>query len=299
MAYKRLEGVIVPLLTPFAEDGTIDVPTLQQLVESVIAAGVQGVMVAGTTGEGPMLSLAERMLLAEIVVAQVRKRVAVIVQSGAITTHETLVLAEHATTSGADAIAVMSPFFYAYSQAALIGYFCTIADHVPSMPVYLYNIPQRTGNVITPEVSAAVAQRCANVVGEKESSGNLQHLAAKQQIRNGIFVVLLGSDGLMLPGLALGASGVVSGNANVVPELVVALYQAFQTGDLPAARAAQTRLDTLIGVLGDGCDLGLFKALLRYRGIAAGKVRSPLPTPAPAVVEQAYQHLLAAEIALV
>ena len=276
MSGRRLTGVIVPLVTPFHGDGSINAAALEALIHMLIGAGVHGVFAAGTTGEGPLLQEAEWRLVAETAVRAAQGRVPVIVQAGAITTTESIARARHAQACGADAAAVLCPYYYRLDEAALIEHFCAVAASVPDYPIYLYNIPQCTGNSISAAVTTAVAERSPNVVGEKDSSGDLRLIAAKQRIQNGDFQVLIGNDGLILSALAQGVRGAVSGNANVVPELLVALFDTFRRGDLPGAQAAQERIDRVRVATRDGGDLSLFKGLLGYRGIAAGPVRPPL-----------------------
>jgi 4-hydroxy-tetrahydrodipicolinate synthase len=181
---------------------------------------------------------------------------------------------------------------------ALIEHFCTVAASVPDYPLYLYNIPQLTGNNISPSVTAAVAERCPNIVGEKDSSGDLNQVIAKQRTRGGDFEVLIGSDGLILSSLITGIQGSVSGNANVFPELFVTLFNAFWQGDLAAARAAQEKIHIVRTVLRDGGDLSLFKGMLGYRGVPAGPVRPPLRTAGPEVIAECHATLLAQGIAV-
>lgn len=287
-----LRGVIVPLVTPFHEDGQVNHPALRQLVDFLLENGVHGLFVAGTTGEGPLLSLAERRAVAETVVDQAGGRAPVLVQAGTPSTEETVALVEHAHATGADGAALLCPYFFRLSEEALIRHFCTVAERAPgSFPLYLYNIPQLTGNNISPAVSQAVAQECPNVLGEKDSSGNLLQIIDKLGVREGDFQMLVGSDGLILPGLVAGVAGAVSGNANVFPELFVALFEAYWRGDLTDAQELQERIHRVRRILRDGGDISLFKAMLAHRGIEAGPVRAPLVNATPATVRACREEL--------
>lgn len=291
-----LRGVIVALITPFHEDGSVNLAALEQLVDFLLGAGVHGLFVNGTTGEGPLLTPDERRTVAETVVRRARGRVPVIVQAGTPVTAETIAQVHHARACGADAAALLCPYYYRLDNDALIEHFCTVADSVPDYPLYLYNIPQRTGNTISPEVTAAVAERCPNVVGEKDSSGDLSGIIAKQRTRGGDFEVLIGSDGLVLSSLVAGVQAAVSGNANVFPDLFVALFQAYWDGDLVAARAVQEKIHIVRAALRDGADLSLIKGMLAHRGIPAGPVRPPLRTASPQVTAESHARLLAGGI---
>ncbi|MFQ5856380.1 MAG: dihydrodipicolinate synthase family protein [Anaerolineae bacterium] len=294
----KLRGVIVPLITPFHKGGSVNVTVLKELVDFLIDAGVHGLFAAGTTGEGPLLTPVERRMVAETVVRQAGGRVPVIIQAGTPVTAESIEQVRRAQVCGADAAALLCPYYYRLDDEALIEHFCAVAESVPDYPLYLYNIPPLTGNNISPAVTAAVAQRCPNVVGEKDSSGDLNQVIAKLHTRNGDFEVLIGSDGLILSSLVAGVQGSVSGNANVFPELFVTLFNAFWQGDLAAARAAQEKIHSVRSVLKDGADLSLFKGLLAYRGMPAGPVRPPLRTAGPEMIAECHTKLIAQGIDL-
>jgi 4-hydroxy-tetrahydrodipicolinate synthase len=276
MAQNRLSGVIVPLVTPFDSQLNINESVLRALVDRQIAAGVDALMVAGTTGEAPLLSLEERKRLAEVVVEQASGRVPVVAQVGTAATRESAVLAQHAHSCGAAAISVVCPYFFGIPDQALVEHFCQIAAAVPpDFPVYLYNIPQHTGNAISAAVSEAVAGHCLNVVGEKDSSGDLNLLAAKRQVRGGQFDLLIGSDALVLSALVLGACGAVAGNANVFPELFVNLFRAYRASNMSEAEQAQRQIYNSTSSF--KANIALFKAALQAQGLDAGSVRPPLP----------------------
>ena len=292
----KLKGVIVPLITPFHEDGSVNVGVLEQLVDFLIGAGVHGLFAAGTTGEGILLTPNERRIVAETVVHQARGRVPVIIQAGTPVTAESIEQARHAQACGADSAALLCPYYFQLDDDALIEHFGAIAASVPDYPLYLYNIPQLTGNNIRPVISMAVAQRYPNVVGEKESSGDLNQVIAKQRMGNADFEVVVGSDGMILSSLVTGVQGAVSGPANVLPELYVDFFNAFWQGDLVAAGAFQEKIHIVRSVLQDGGDISLFKGLLTYRGIPAGPVRSPLRTASPEAITECRAKLLAKNI---
>jgi dihydrodipicolinate synthase/N-acetylneuraminate lyase len=290
-AQPVLSGVSVPLITPFSENGQVNYAAARLLVDRLIAAGVNGLMVAGTTGEGPLLSTAERMSLAETVIMQAAGRVPVAVHAGAITTAEAIQLARHAVAAGADTVSIVCPFFFGLSDAAMIEHFCKVADSVPpEFPVYLYNIPQRTGNNVSAAVSAAVAKRCPNVIGEKDSSGDLHLLAAKLATRQP-YDLITGADMLVLSSLALSARAAIVASANVIPELYVALFAAYGRADLAAAQQAQARINRAVALLGN--DIAVFKAVVTAQGIPVGSVRSPLPAADPAIVQSSLEALRA------
>jgi 4-hydroxy-tetrahydrodipicolinate synthase len=298
MRYPKVKGVIVPLVTPFDQQGQIDAQATRQLVDFLIERGVHGLFPGGTTGEGPLLTTDERRYLAEVVVEAAAGRVPVIVHTGAITTREAIELTRHAKQIGACAAAIIPPYYYHYSDHALLNHFEQIAAQQPDFPVYLYNNPSVTGYSISKTVINELVKRCPNVVGLKDSSGSLDTLAESLSWHNGSFNSANGYDGLILAGFAIGLDACVSGNANVVPELVVALYNAVANGDLRTATTLQAKLNRVRAILGDGGDLSLFKGVLALRGVPVGAVRSPLLLASEATITECWQALSALDMPL-
>ncbi len=294
----NVKGVIVPAVTPFNEQGEIDTTAIKRLVDFLIECGIHGLFPGGTTGEGPLLSISERHQLAEAFVKAADGRVPVIVHTGTITTAVTLELTRHAQACGAQAAAIIPPFFYHHSDAALLKHFERIATQVPDFPIYLYNNPAVAGNNISLKLVTRLVKLCPNIVGMKDSSNSLETLFALSSLRNGDFNTASGNDGQILMGMAMGFDACVSGNANVVPELVVALYHAAAEGNLEAARELQRKVDAVRQLLGDGANLSLFKGMLAQRGLAVGAVRAPLLQATEAVIAQRWHALNALDLDL-
>jgi 4-hydroxy-tetrahydrodipicolinate synthase len=273
---NKIQGVIVPFLTPFNGRGDVDLPAVRPLVDFLIERGVAGLFPGGTTGEGPLLTARERRQLAEAVVEAAGGRVPVIVHVGAISTPETAELAHQAQAAGADAVAIVAPYYYSYGDEALFRHFERVAAQVPDLPVYLYHNPFVGRSCLTVALFTRLVAEVPNVAGVKDSSSNLELVRAGIHLRGGGLNIISGDDGLVLAAMAIGADACVSGNSNVVPELVVALARAAAGGDLPRARQLQAKLDAVRTVLADGSDLSLFKGVLELRGVPAGKVRGPM-----------------------
>ncbi len=288
----HLRGVIVPIVTPFDANGALDTAAVRPLVDYLIARGVAGLYPGGTTGEGFLLSLAERQALAEAVVAAAGGRVPVIVQTGCITTAETIALTQHAQAIGADGAAMIPPYVYHHSDAALLEHYAAVAASVPDLPLLLYNFPAISNNTITVNLVLELRRHAPNIVGMKDSSGSLEMLVRLKSATGGAFLAYNGGDGQVLMAVAAGLDGCVSGNGNVAPELMVALYNAATAGDLAQARFLQQRVNQMRDLLGDGSDLSLFKQMLARRGVPVGDVRPPLRRAEFAVVEQRWQALL-------
>ena len=287
-----IHGLVVAMLTPFTRRGALDPEAVRRHVEYLASAGVDGLFVCGTNGEAPLLAHRERTQLAELVVAAAAGRVPVVIQAGTASTQETIALCRHARRIGAAAVAVITPWYFRLGDAALLAHYVRVAAAVPDLPVFLYDIPQNTGNALSTETILAIAERAPNVVGVKESAGDVARIAELVAAGRGRLSVFVGNDALALPGLEAGARGSVSGNANVFPELFVALFAAHRAGDRAAARRADERIQRARRILHDG-DIALFKAILARRGHALGRVRSPLPDVTAADVERCVGDLAA------
>jgi dihydrodipicolinate synthase/N-acetylneuraminate lyase len=274
-------GLIVPLLTPMTPDGEeIDTDALAAHVRWLVQMGVHGLMPCGTTGEGPLLTEAERREILETVLEAAGGQAAVIPHVGAVTTRETVALAQHAQAAGAHAVSALTPYYYRVPDEAIVEHYRRVAEAVPDLALFLYNIPGNTGNSISRRVAEVIAERCPNVAGIKDSSGDIDTLAGYVGRKRGQFQVVCGSDALLARALQAGACASVSGNANVVPEVVRSIFDAHWRGDTTGAAHGQVTLDQARVAMGNGGSLALLKAMSERRGARMGGVRPPLP-PAP------------------
>lgn len=290
---KKLYGVTTAMVTPFGADGAVDLGKVKGLVDHLVAAGVHGLFPLGTTGEMVRLSEEERMAVAETVVERAAGRVVVYIHAGAATQEVTIRLAQHAQHIGADGVGVVTPMFLGANDRELEQYYVSVAGSLrEDFPVYLYNIPQCAANDLKPQVAAQVAARCANVVGVKYSWPDLLRTDEYLRIRDGRFAVMQGADRLMLPALAQGCDGVISGVSCVYPEPFVAIYDAFRSGDLDRARACQRVATAYCEALRSGSNMSYFKEALGLRGIDAGVMRAPQLDLEPDAIRQ-----LAADLA--
>lgn len=272
---SELKGIIVAMLTPYGEGGDVNLAALREYVDFLIERGVNGLFPSGTNGEGPALTLAERKQVIEAVVDRAAGRVPVIAHTGAITTAESIELTRHAQACGADAAAVVSPFYFPHDEAALEAHFTAVAEAVPDFPIYLYNIPGNAKNDLKPGFVARLRKRCGNIAGIKDSSKDLTRLEDYIATLGAGFTTIVGTDTLILPALVMGSAGVVSAVANVFPEPCVALYQAWQEGDLARARELQYQINRIRSVLKAGPYITPYRAALTLRGLPFGKVRHP------------------------
>jgi dihydrodipicolinate synthase/N-acetylneuraminate lyase len=273
---KALNGVIVPLVTPFDEHNQIDFASLRQVVDFVVSKGVHAVMVGGTTGEGMLLSLDERKALLESVLAQVNGRIPVIAHTGCIDTGSTVELSRHAEKAGADFISTIVPYFFTFSDGQLFDHFRTVAEAVPETPMLLYAFPGNAKNDISPALLGRLLKVAPNIVGIKSSNDDLIRFQDYVQVGGKGFIACFGVDELMLGGLVFGSQAQVSGNANSFPEPFIQLYQAFQAGNISLAQQLMETINAIVNIHSAGKTTAFFKATLEIRGIPAGRVRPPM-----------------------
>lgn len=289
-----LQGIFPAMITPFNDSGDkVDEAGLKSMAEFLIQSGAHGLHPCGTTGEAPLLSVAERKVVAETVIRAAKGRVPVIIQTGHMQAHVAAELSAHAAEHGADAISVVTPYYYSLPERALFNYFSTVVSAVPKdFPVYLYNIPQCTSNPVSADLLAHLMTAYSNVVGIKHSQNDivwLREYLDKSANRAEVFV---GSDLVALAGLSAGANGVVSGNANAFPELFVRLFEAVTSGDQDGARALQTHVSHIAQLLGNGGSLASFKEVAARRGVSISRVvREPLATLSTDEVDRVGQAL--------
>lgn len=267
-----ISGIIIPTLTPMHEQ-TINPEGQIALIEFLIEKKVSALFVNGTTGEGPLLSLEERRDCAALAIKTAGKRLPVIVQVGAATSKDSLELAVHAAEAGADALACITPTFFAYTDGELRSFYREVARAVAPLDVYLYNIPARTGNSISARVAEQLAEE-SNIVGIKDSSGSMAQILDYLAIPD--FDVLPGADVLATQILIAGGKGIVSGPAGIFPEPFVALWAAWQSKDYEALLYWQGVIMQISRLIAHGGRLDLLKGLMAKRVTGVGEVRPPL-----------------------
>ncbi|WP_435551376.1 dihydrodipicolinate synthase family protein [Natrinema sp. CGMCC1.2065] len=269
-----LRGVVPPTVTAFRDDESVDYERTAAHARFVVDRGAHGVFPLGTNGEFPLLSGAERDRVIEAVVDEVGDEVPVIAGVGAPSTYRTVARAEHAESVGADGIVVVTPYYYPLDHEGAIEHYRRVAAAV-DLPVYVYHIPSKTGNELSLETLAALAE-IDTLAGVKDSSKDVPWLAQAADAHPEL-TFLAGSDSLVFTGLAVGCSGAVSAVANVFPELVVDCYEAYDTGERERARKLQSDIFAVRDALktGDSYMSGV-KTALRMRDFDAGPLRSPL-----------------------
>ena len=289
---KKLYGVTTAMITPVSEDGGILVESIKNHVDFLIEKGVHCLYPSGTTGEMYLLTVEERKKVAETVVNHANGRVTVFIDVGAMRTKDTMELAQHACKIGADGIGVITPSFFMVNDREMEEYYVSIANSIPEdFPVYLYNLPQRSGNDLKPEVIEKILKRAPNVVGIKYSLADLARTREYLKIRDWNFSVLHGADNLMTSVLAMGCDGIVSGVSSVYPEPFVKAYNAFKCGNMDEARIIQNTAAEITNILRGGTNMAYFKAGLKMRGIDAGHMRKPLLDLTDEQTAELYENL--------
>lgn len=268
-----IEGVLPALITPFTKDNRVDKDGIRQNIEFLIDGGVSGVVPCGTTGEAATLSIKEHEKVIEYAVEF--SSVPVVAGTGSNNTTEALELTKFAKDAGADAALLITPYYNKPNDSGMLKHFMTIADGV-DIPIIIYNVPSRTGINLKPELTAKLA-KVSNIVGIKEASGSLDQVTRIIELTKGEdFAVLSGDDGLTLPILSIGGTGVISVVANVAPKLVISMVEAFRNGDLEKARELHLTLAPLIRAMFLETNPIPVKKAVELIGLSAGNLRLPL-----------------------
>ncbi len=292
MAGLLLQGVFTALVTPFDEDqGVVDMAAFEALCERQLAAGISGLVPCGTTGETPTLSGDEQLELIRCSVKVAAGKVPVLAGTGSNDTRKTLRDSEAALKAGADGVMLVMPYYSKPSQAGLVHHVESVAGAV-GCPVVLYNIPGRSAVELSVPSILTLLDRCPNVVGVKDATGNVlacQALLAKAGDR---VQVMSGDDALSLPMLSVGASGLISVSSNALPGRVVAVVAAALAGDWQRARELHLALLDFHAVMFAEPNPAPVKAALQLLGLGNASLRAPL-LPATAAVHDQLRGLLA------
>ncbi|MCL6745823.1 dihydrodipicolinate synthase family protein [Kosakonia sp. R1.Fl] len=241
---KQINGVLTAIVTPFDADGDVNPQALKQQINRQLAAG-NGIFCGGTNGEFFVLNEQEKVAVTATCVDEVAGRMPVVAHIGEIATRDTIRLGKQIEKLGVDAVSVITPYFVPLKQDELIAHYTAVADAL-SVPVFLYNIPARTGNTIEPQTARTLAAH-PNIIGIKDSAGSYESLSgflqAVKDCEN--FDVLNGPDSLIHQGFVDGCSACISGLANVAPQAINAIWSRFKAGDIDGSRAAQENVTGL------------------------------------------------------
>ena len=306
--HTKYQGVIPAFYACYGQDGSISAEGVKALTRHLIAKGVKGVYVGGSSGECIYQHPDERKAVLEAVMSEARGKITVIAHVACNNTADSVELAAHAEACGVDAIAAIPPIYFHLPEYAIAGYWNAMSAAAPHTEFVIYNIPQLAGTALTMSLLRTMLQN-PNVVAVKNSSMPTQDIqmfkdagiAARGQ--NG-FVVFNGPDEQFVSGLAMGADGGIGGTYAVMPELFLKMYELVHKGEMGAARALQYQADRIIYKMCEahGNLYAVQKEILRRMyGLELGGVRAPLPGLAPAdeaVVAEAERMIREAVAAL-
>ena len=270
------EGVLPAIITPFFRDSSmsLDLEGLESNIESLLQRGVHGIVPCGSTGESATLTFEEHETVIAKTVEVVDGRVPVLAGTGSNSTAETMRLTRSAKDAGADGALIISPYYNKPNRSGLIKHFTKLADL--DLPIVIYNVPGRTAQNLQPDLVAELAEH-PNIVGIKEASGDITQISRIiEETQDEDFSVLSGDDAMTLPILAIGGAGVISVAANIVPELMVEMYESFSAGDLAHAQDLHYILSPLMRAMFIDTNPIPVKKAVELIGMAAGPVRLPL-----------------------
>lgn len=266
--------VLTAMVTPLDNSGNIDFKKTTNLIEYLLENGSEGLVVAGTTGESPTLTIDEKVALFKHVVEKVNKRIPVIAGTGSNNTAASVALTKEAEAVGVDAIMLVTPYYNKPNQKGLYEHFATIANET-KLPVMMYNIPGRSVVKMNADTIIRLSE-IVNIVSVKEASGDLDLVSDVIENTANNFSVYCGEDGITLPMLAIGADGVVSVASHVIGNEMQDMVNAYQTGDIKNAASIHRKFLPIMNGLFVAPSPTPVKAALNMKGIDVGGVRLPL-----------------------
>lgn len=280
------KGAGVALITPFHEDGSVNYEKLTEILEEQIAEGTDAIVAVGTTGEAATLTEDEHIEVVAHTVKVVNHRIPVIAGTGSNCTATAIDLSQRAEKAGADGLLLVTPYYNKATQKGLYTHYKAIADAV-SIPCILYNVPGRTGMKIEPKTMADLYYNVKNIVGVKEATGDVGGTAELMRLVDEDFLLYSGEDGIIVPLLSIGGSGVISVLSNVAPRQTADICKKWFAGDVKGAWEEQKRALPLIHSLFMEVNPIPVKAGMNLQGKAVGGMRLPLTE-----MEEAHQEVL-------
>ncbi|MCL2478744.1 MAG: dihydrodipicolinate synthase family protein [Treponema sp.] len=287
-----IKGIIPPIITPIDEDEKINEGVLRDHIEFMISGGINGILAFGSNSEFYMLEEDEMESILKIIVNQVRGRIPVYMGIGAIRTSKCVRLAGLGLRLGAQGVSVLQPMFIKPTDDELFDHYKTIANSIPQIPMLIYNNPGRTGYAVSQAVAEKLAHSVKNIVGMKDSSGDMtETMGFIQRNRDVNFKVLAGKDSLIYSALEAGAAGAVCTTANFLPELVCSIYRKFINGDKTGSLEAQYRLNPIRTMMDKSSFPVAAKDCANLLGRNVGKPFLPNKCSSPAQIENLRREL--------
>jgi 4-hydroxy-tetrahydrodipicolinate synthase len=266
--------VLTAMVTPFNKDFSINFDLVRKLASHLVQSGSDGLVVAGTTGEGPTLTKEEKIEMYRTVVQEVGGRASVIANTGGNSTAESIALTQAAQKVGVDGVMLVAPYYNRPSQDGLYSHFKSLAEST-DLPIIIYNIPSRTSVNILPRTVASLAG-IGNIVAIKESSGNMDQVSELRLSVPDNFAIYSGDDSLTLPILTLGGKGVISVSSHLVGERMQEMIKAFTSGSVKIARDMHLELYPILKGLFITTNPVPIKCALELAGWQVGMPRLPL-----------------------
>jgi 4-hydroxy-tetrahydrodipicolinate synthase len=267
------EGTYTAIITPF-RDGAVDETALRAIIREQLAAGIDGIVPCGSTGESATMDHAEHERVIAITVEEAAGKAKVIAGTGSNNTAEAVRLTKFAKKAGADGALLISPYYNKPTQAGHVAHYIQVAEEA-GLPLLAYNIPGRTGINMLPETLAEMAQH-PNIVGVKEAAGSIDQVSQIIAAAPDDFEVISGDDSMTLPMMAVGAKGVISVITNLIPTRFAELVRAAAAGDFATARTIHYEVLPLIDVLFRESNPIPIKAAMAMLGKCSEEVRMPL-----------------------
>ena len=271
----KFRGTYTAIITPFTEYENVDEGALKRLIDFNLAGGVTGIVPCGTTGESPTLTHDEHDRVIELTVEHINGRALVLAGTGSNSTQEAVRLSKHARKAGADALLLVTPYYNKPTQEGMYRHFREIAESV-SIPSIIYNIKGRTGVNLETDTLVRLMTDCANVVGVKEASGDLNQMKDVIARKTREFCVLSGDDNMTLPLIKAGGDGVISVASNIVPEKMSKMVQLALDGKMTGAEALEKELAPLFAVEFVETNPIPIKYMLSLKGMCQERYRLPI-----------------------
>lgn len=270
---KKFYGVYVALLTPFDEKDRLDIGKLRKLVNFLLSKEINGLYICGSSGEGFLMNVAERKLVAEVVKDEVKEKVRIIAQIGSYDARDAIELARHAEKIGLDGLSSTPPLYYSYTFSEIYNYYARLAS-ATSLPFFIYYIPATTG------VSLSIKQlsefkKIENIIGFKYTASDLYLLQDILQKVEGKWIAFSGLDQLFLPALTMGTAGSIGTTQNILPDVFVKIYNYFHQNKNKKAMELQSKITEAVTLLLSTGSHQACKAILQLKGIDAGYCRPP------------------------
>lgn len=275
MTQKRMRGMGVAIVTPFTETKEVDYAALERLVDLHLNSGTDFLCVQGTTGETPTLSIDEKRNIRKRVIEQVDGRMGIMLGCGGNNTQAVINELQTEDFTGVDGILCVVPYYNKPNQEGMYQHFKAIADST-TLPIYLYNVPGRTGVNMQPETTVRLAEECSNIIGFKAASGNIEQIKRLIAMKPDTLDVLSGDDGLTYDIMKAGGVGVISVFGNVYPKECVELVRLLQQEKYDEAKALSDSYSEMFRLLFADGNPGGAKAQLSNMGYIKNVLRLPL-----------------------